>query len=1042
MPDVQFGVLGPLVVGTAPGQPVPVGGPRPRALLVLLLLDAGRVVGVERLIDGQYGDDPPAGAAGAVQTQVSRLRRALGAGVVEFGPGGYRLAVDPDDVDAHRFERLAATGHDRLAAGDPAAAAQALRAALALWRGPALAELPAPNPAAARLEELRLAATEDLVEAELALPAGTSVAELGRLVAAHPLRERLRAQLVRALHVAGRRAEALAEFEKARRLLRAELGADPSPELADAHLAVLRADRPAAPARRRLPAQLTSFVGRENEAARLDSGRLVTLLGPGGAGKTRLAVEWAGRSGADACFVDLAAVPAAAAGAAGPDSAVGAAGTADAGNRSAAGPAAVARAVLGALGLRESGGDPTEQLRAALADQELLLVLDNCEHVRLEAAALARALLADCPGLRLLATSREPLGLTGEVLVALGALPDAEAVALFAQRAAAVRPGFVLDEGTTAAVVTICAALDGLPLAIELAAARLRQFSVAAVAERLGADRFRLLSRGDPTAAERHRSIAAVVAWSWELLGPDERRVARRFAVFAGGAPLSSAAAVCGPDSEDVLVELVDRSLVETDGERYRMLETVREFCARELAAAGEEQPTRRAHAQAHLALAREADPHLRRAEQLEWLARLRAEHANLTGALHWAAEHARPTAFELVAALSAYWWLSGTNTAGAGVASALLEGEPPPGLDEEYVACVVRAAPRAAPEHWERAAEIVRGIDHPLRHPFGAAMWGMTAGPTDEPSPELLAADPWNDALAHLSRVLLGLLGGGAAADEREMLAALTAFERLGDRWGRAQALDWLAMLDGWRGRWASAHGRWAEALRLHEELGALDECAGILFHRGECLLRQGEPDAADADYAEAERLWARAGQPVVAAEVRIGQAEVAAIRGDLDAAGALLDDLVNAPPDGHNEWQAAATWTALGRHAELRGDPVAARRQHAAALTAGRASPLRNDVAAAAEGAAGALLLAADPPAAAGVRGDPAAAAELLGAAVALRGSAMAGNRHVARVAAGATAALGPEAFAAAHARGAALAPEAALAVVDSALARLSAD
>lgn len=306
---MRFGVLGPLEVWSDEGELVPVSGPRPRALLAILLLDAGRLVPVERLIDGQYGDEPPAGAANAIQAHVSRLRRGLPQGLIEFHGTGYLLAVDPADVDVHVFERLAREGRKALASGEAGRAARVLKDALELWRGPALADVPFWRAQVARLDEVRLAAREDLVEAELGLPEGTSTAELRQLVEANPLRERLRGQLMRALHAAGHQAAALEAYEEGRRLLADELGADPSPELADLHLAILRGG-PARP-RHRLPAALTSFVGREEELARLAGlrgNRLVTLTGPGGAGKTRLATESA-RDG-NACFVDLAPIEA------------------------------------------------------------------------------------------------------------------------------------------------------------------------------------------------------------------------------------------------------------------------------------------------------------------------------------------------------------------------------------------------------------------------------------------------------------------------------------------------------------------------------------------------------------------------------------------------------------------------------------------------------------------------------------------------------------------------------------------------------------
>jgi len=994
---VQFAILGPLAVTGDDGATVAVGGPRPRALLVLLAMEAGRTVGVDRIVDGQYGEHPPAGAANAVQAHVSRLRRVLGAETVGFGPGGYRLAVDPDDVDATRFARLAAEGRAALGAGRPTDAARLLRAALALWRGDPLADLPdSPSAAAAiaGLAELRICAAEDLAEAELALPDGPSIAALQQLASAHPLRERLRGLLVRALHAAGRNAEALAEYDRVRRLLRAELGSDPGPELAAVHAALLRADRPAPP-RRRVPAAISTFVGRGTELDRLTelTGRLITVLGPGGTGKTRLVTEWATRACAAACFVDLAPLT---------DS------------------AQVPRAALAALGIREPGfgaaADPVDLIGTSLAAEALLLILDNCEHVLDGAAALARAVLVAAPDVRVVATTRTALGITGETVLPLSPLPvEGSAVELFVQRAEAVRPGFAF----TPDVVAICTALDGLPLAIELAAARLRQLPVAAVAQRLGVDPFGLLGRGDPTAAERHRSLAAVVAWSWDLLTPTEQQLATAFAVFSGGATLDAVEAVCGADSIEVLAALVDHSLVVVDGPRYRMLDTIRLFCAERLAASGTEPQLRAVHAAFHLRLARDADPHLRRAEQLEWLARLTAEEANLDAALAWAVEHDRATAFRLVAALSAYWWLSGRGTRGSAASAALIAGPVPDGIDEEYVSCVVHAIPRAAPEHWDRGMEVLRTLDHSLRHPFVAALWGMTAGPPAEGSGEyavMLGVDPWNDALMHLSRVLLGMLRGGPAESEQEMEAALTTFRALGDRWGCAQALDWLGVVDGWRGRWASAYARFGEALALQSELGSLDECGQLLCHRGEALLRQGDASAAEADFHAAEALLRQAGQAQPWAEARLGLAEVAVRHGRPADAIAMLEEVLPGEPDGHNAWHAARIAVALGRLAD---DPVLARRRFRQALTAGRESPLRSDLADAVEGAAGGLATGEQ-------------AAELLGAAATMRGLAIAGDRYVAATAAAARAELGDDRFAAAYARGAAMDREAADALV----------
>ncbi|WP_165975084.1 AfsR/SARP family transcriptional regulator [Nonomuraea deserti] len=390
---MRFQILGPTTVLGEDGEQVALGGPRVRALLTLLALHAGRIVGAERLVAGMYGPRPPEGEANALQSQVSRLRRVLGRHLVEFHPAGYRLVADPQDVDACRFEQLAQAGTQALAGGDPERAAALLREALDLWRGTPLADAPHAVAAATALEELRLSATEDRVQADLDLGRHRElVAELSQLAAAHPLRERLRAQLMRALYGSGRQAEALAVYDEARKLLDDELGVEPGVEVAAAHLAVLRADpalgSSAVPAsghssRQGLRAQLTSFVGRADElqqvAARLREHRLVTLIGPGGAGKTRLAIEVASQEAGDVCFVPLAQV---------------------------SDGADVPAAVLAALDIRDAvthasdrpAVDPATRLVTALAGRRLLLVLDNCEHLIAATAELTDLLLASSPG--------------------------------------------------------------------------------------------------------------------------------------------------------------------------------------------------------------------------------------------------------------------------------------------------------------------------------------------------------------------------------------------------------------------------------------------------------------------------------------------------------------------------------------------------------------------------------------------------------------------------------------------------------------------
>ncbi len=552
---MRIGILGPLEVRGDAGQPIELGGPRLRALLIRLALDAGQTISIERLCGDLWPGDGPADSGNALQALVSRLRHAAGPGIVQHRAGGYRLAVPPEQVDAAEFERLVGVARAAAAGGDPEQGAAVLREALRLWRGPALADVAdAPFAAGpvARLEELRLAATEDRIETDLALGRGTELApELEELTAAYPLRERLRGQLMRALYLAGRQGDALTVYQETRDLLADQLGVDPSPALSDVHLAILRADpslgaaagnggRPsvpaapvaaaAAPRRGNLPAQLTSFVGRDEELNRvaklLDEARLVTLTGPGGTGKTRLAIEAAARladqSPDGMWFVPLAPVR-------------------DAMD--------VPQAVLSALGVAEAPRPtdtvwpivlpPLDRLTDALASQQLVLVLDNCEHLIAAVADLAGRLLAAAPGLRILATSREPLGVIGETLCPVPALPlpppdvtaaeamEYGAVRLLAERAGAVRPGFTVGSDSVAPVVRICRALDGNPLAIELAAARLRSLTAAQVAGRLD-DRFALLSAGSRTALPQHQTLRAIVDWSWDLLGDDERTVLRR----------------------------------------------------------------------------------------------------------------------------------------------------------------------------------------------------------------------------------------------------------------------------------------------------------------------------------------------------------------------------------------------------------------------------------------------------------------------------------------------------------------------------------
>ncbi|MFJ6832840.1 AfsR/SARP family transcriptional regulator [Streptomyces sp. NPDC091209] len=735
---MRYRILGVAQVEDDRGALVTVGGPRVRALLTALACHPARTITPDTLIDEVWTDDPPQDAPAALQALVGRLRRAIGKDAVTSEAGGYRLRAARDDVDLFVFERLVTEGRTALGDGDARTAAARLREALALWRGPALADL-SDRTAATRPESLRLEATRSRVEADLRLGRAFDVVpELKELTTAHPYDEALHVLLIRALRETGRRADALAAYEKVRRGLMDGLGADPGPELRSLHAALLDppegrepqgprpgtggavSSGPAAglgsgdPSRAQrtgnIRPRLNSFVGRERELGAIRSdvrrARLVTLTGPGGSGKTRLAEE-AAAGLPQAWLVELAPLDR---------------------------PEAVPGAVVSALGLRETAlitnemavpqGDPVALLVEYCAPRTQLLILDNCEHVIDAAAELAETLLTRCPGLTILATSREPLGVPGELVRPVEPLPPDSAHRLFMERASVVRPGAGAALHDSAAVDEICRRLDGLPLAIELAAARLRLLTPRQIADRLD-DRFRLLTSGSRTVLPRQQTLRAVVDWSWDLLDERERTVLREASVFAGGWDLAATEAVCTGPAADLIGALVDKSLLvatpdgpdgpegmdgtagmrgdgygdgyrELGGEsggpggagslddgvaagsgsgsgvgggmRYRMLETIHEYATEraaevpELRAAAE-----RRHRAWVRALTAEAEPQLRSAGQLPWIRRLETELDNIRAALHRAlAAHDEEEAGALVLDMGWFWWLRNFRREGA----------------------------------------------------------------------------------------------------------------------------------------------------------------------------------------------------------------------------------------------------------------------------------------------------------------------------------------------------------------------------------------
>ena len=996
---MRIGLLGPVTAG-ADGAP---GGPRLRGLLARLALDAGRPVGTTALVDALW-DDPPAAVGNALQAMVSRLRRALGAGAVETVPDGYRLALAPEQVDALRFGALVARARD----ARPTQARALLAEATGLWRGPALADVrasPFAEPAAARLEEQRAEAVELAAAAALALgEPETELDALTALLAAHPLRESAAAALARSLHAAGRRVDALAVLDRTRERLADELGVDPGAELAATRLTVLRTT-PAAPRRAPDPA-LTSFVGRAADVARvtglLGDARLVTLTGPGGAGKTRLATEVARACQGDVRVVELAPLGAA-------DQL----------------PAAVLAAVRTAeiVSHVPDEADAGAQLVAALAGRDVLLVLDNCEHLVDAVARLARTLLTRVPGLRVLATSREPLGVPGEVLHPVDALPGDDAVRLFAERGAAVSPGFAVTDDLRPVVEEICRGLDGQPLAIELAAARLRTLTPAEIRERLD-DRFRLLTTGPRTAEPRHQTLRAVVDWSWELLAGPERALAGRLAVFAGGATEEAVAAVCGPDPLDLLTALVDKSLVVArPGEptRYGMLETIRVYAAQRLDEAGERAAAEAAHTAYVLELAETAEPRLRRPGQLEWVARLRAAEDDVAAVLRRAvAAGDAATAQRLVAASSWYWLIRGlfTEATERVAAACALDGPVPPrtrALCSAYRAMISAGTGdyAAALTHLDDAERHAAGLAE--RHPVLALMRPVALGfGGDDPEPlDRVAddpdADPWARAFAAFSR---GQVAENVGDRERALAETRTAharFAALGERWGLGMAVSSLGDLENVAGDHAAAERAFDEAIALARELGNDDDRPQFEAERARLWVRRGDVAAARA---ELRRILAlpRLHPELVQNAHRI-LADAARRAGDLAEARAelALADPGDDPGPGAPQ---------RGAFHGLRGSAIAA----ASGDEAAAEGLLAEAVAHAVESADGPVtaVVAEAAAARACAAGDAATAAALLGVAVGQRGALDMGEPDVRATLEAVRTALGPDAVDAALAAG----------------------
>ncbi|MEU5163163.1 BTAD domain-containing putative transcriptional regulator [Streptomyces sp. NPDC020875] len=1082
-----FGILGEVTVWAGDGSPVRVPELKVRTLLASLLVDPGRPVAAHRLIDDLWGDDTPGRPVRALQAKVSQLRRVLAGSapdgrelLVSRAPG-YQLVPGEGALDAAHFRTLATRARR---VPDPAVRSGLLAEALAIWRGPAFADFADRSfvrAAAARWEEERLTAVEDRSEARLALGDHAALAaELAEPVAAHPLRERLRAAQLRALYASGRQGEALAGYESFRRGLADELGLDPGPELTALHAAMLRQDPsldPPRPVNRSSttlraasevsvtpvisamsvgstvsadaaavvaagpPAAHGELVGRDTAVAEvatlLAARRLVTLTGPGGVGKTRLALAVADRVAGDfpdgVRLVELAG--------------------------SGRDPAEV---VAAAIGLRDDGvwgsrrpGSPDERLAAALRGRRMLLVLDNCEHLVERAAALVELLLRQAPGLVVLTTSQEPLALAPETLWPVPPLSPAAAVELFAVRAAAGAPGFRLDDGNRAAVEAVARRLDGLPLALELAATRVRALGVHRLPDLLD-DRFRVLRAGRRDAPARQRTLRAVIDWSWELLGERERAVLRRLAPHPDGYTLEAAEAVCagdgvdGDDVLDLLARLVDRSLVRVvgDGDRYRLLESVAAYGLERLREAGEADAVRARHLGHDVRLVERAAAGLRGPEQFGLLARLDAENGNL----RWAVDAAGATgdidvALRLVDALTWYWVLRGRLAEARRTLTAV--GELPGGAPAMRARVLVARA----------AVTVLAGDGGNRAALFSEALAETEAAGEagDDPPGTAMARARW-----FLGHALHGT--GDISAGEALTEPALDGFRSLGDRWGEAAALADRATQRLLRGDLAGArddatrsdrlfaaegdacgrlwpvfpltavaeiHGDYATARRLREEALVTARRFGLSTQVPELLSGLGRVALLTGDFGLARERHEEALRESAALDFRSGEINAliglglgARREGDPKAAERHMREVLDWHREVGLEGGNALILAELGFAAAMRGDAAEALRLQSEGYAAAVTTRDPRAVALALEGLADALVPV----------GRVEGAALLLGCAEAARVAAgaplaAAERGDVERIGAAAAEALGEAVFGGAFARGGGLTPEQAL-------------
>jgi len=825
---MEYRLLGPLEVLDGSGHKLPLGGVRQQTVLASLLLRAGQTVGLERLVD-EVWEEPPATAARTVQAYVSRLRHELREGAIESRPGGYALVLDDDELDLRVFEQSAEEGRRALAAGNCGQAAELLRQALALRRGPALAGLTseALGREAERLEELRLHVVEDRIEADLECGREREIVpELQALVQEHPFRERPRAQLMLALYRSGRQADALAFYRETRSLLAEELGLEPSQELRELERAILRGDPSLELLNQtNLPIAASPLVGRSRELAELlellgrDDVRLLTMTGPGGTGKTRLALEAATHAVGDyengVIWVSLAPLR---------------------------DPALVLESVGRALSARRA-------LVEEIGEKSLLLLLDNFEQV-VEAAPALAELLGSCRNLNLLVTSRQPLHLAGEREYPVPPLAESDAVALFNERAQAVLPEF----SGNGEVVEICLRLDGLPLAIELAAARVKVLPPRALLERLE-PRLPLLTGGARDAPERQRTLRATIAWSYELLDEEEKRLFARLAVFSGGFTIEAAEEVCEAEL-DTLQSLLDKSLLRRRNGRFWMLETIREYAVERLETLPEAEQMRRAQAQYVAALGEQTHG----TSRPSWS----RDTANFRAALAWARGADECELVVRLATVAGEFVLRPAEVVTL-IHDALAEADMAP-------TPLVAAAREAAGD-----ALYHMGDPKGARREYEASLVAVSSD-NDHLHIELLTRLAWT---THMD-------GDLATARERWEHALLVAAQ-VEDARCTLAALHGLGELAVDEGDIARATELLEQSIGLAMEQGDPYEAAGAVHGLGDLALATGNLNEAERHYQEGLRRADALDYRDIIVSCVGGLAAVAAERRDLDSAGQL---------------------------------------------------------------------------------------------------------------------------------------------------------